>query len=801
MTQFRQDEDVATVRGHMPPGAPSVFTRNREMEMRMTRRFAALHRFSLQSLAALSMLAIDIGSACAQSVGLPTPRLLTTSPMGGQVGTTVDVTISGDNLEEVEALRFNHMGLVAQPKTDAAGAPVTNQFAVTIAPDCPPGLYEARVLSRLGISSSRMFSVGTLAEISRTTANTTLETATALPLNTVCNATMTNQAVDHYAIEVPAGQRIVVECAASGIDSKAKPVLVLADALGNDLQVERRGGIIDRTIADAGKYVIKVHDLTFNGGAHHFYRLAARTAVPGEAVARFPATQSVSAVSWPPVGLADAASISEAEPADLSTLNPQPSAPQPITLPCDLGGRFFPAADVDTFEFSAKKGEVWWVEVGSERLGRPTDPALVVQRVTKDGETETLTDVVELSDIPSPVKVSSNGYAYDGPPYNAGSADINGRLEIPEDGVYRLQMTDLFGGTRSDPDNVYRLIVRPAAPDFSIVGWPLHMELRNGDRNALAKPIALRGGATIPYEIVVIRRDGFEGEIELVVENLPPGVAATGLKIAAGKSRGIVLFTADQDAPRGIADATFFGRATINGAVVTRPGRFAEVAFSIPDSWGEVPRPRLVSSIPVSVCGHEFAPLTIAPADGKVWEAKVGEKLTIPLVHTRRSEFSGANLNLRTFGEGFEGHPAFDVPLTAEASEATFDLATLKAAPGEYTLAFYGSPVAKYRDRPDLVTAAEAQLAEAKAAVEAATAEAKSAADAVQAATEDQKAALTAATEAAAARQKAAEAAAAQAEQKLKAASDRAQPKDVVDIVVSSPIRIRVLPVEEAAKP
>src|SRR5262249_42865843 len=162
-------------------------------------------------------------------------------------------------------------------------------------------------------------------------------------------------------------------------------------------------------------------------------------------------------------------------------------------LPCDIAGNFFPAGDVDLFEFEAKKGDVWWVEVASERLGLATNPAVVVQYVDRAGGVERLIDVAEFNGIPSPVKVSSNGYSYDGPPYNAGSLDVLGKLEIKHDGLHRLQVLDLFGGTRSDPHNVYRLVVRKAAPDFALVGWGLHMELRNGDRNAVSKPLALRG--------------------------------------------------------------------------------------------------------------------------------------------------------------------------------------------------------------------------------------------------------------------------------------------------------------------
>ena len=65
------------------------------------------------------------------------------------------------------------------------------------------------------------------------------------------------------------------------------------------------------------------------------------------------------------------------------------------------------------------------------------------------------------------------------------------------------------------------------------------MNLRNGDRNALSKPMALaRCGATMPLEVVVVRRDGFNGEpLSWRWINLPDGVTASGLKIAGRPSR------------------------------------------------------------------------------------------------------------------------------------------------------------------------------------------------------------------------------------------------------------------------
>ena len=721
----------------------------------------------------------------AQSVGLPAPRLLTTTPMGAKVGSQVELTVSGEFIDDADELTFSDRRITAARKLNAAGQPEANKYVVSIAADCPVGIHEARVMTRLGISSSRAFSVGTLDEVSQTKPNTTLATAMELKVNSICNATMTNRAVDHFVFEGRKGQRVIVDCATRGIDSKLDATVIIADAAGRDLVVERRGGTLDFTVPEDGKYVIKIHELTFKGGQAYYYRLGVWELPVGAPIVRMPTTKPVNSFSWPPQGLKEQAELAEVEP------NNDRTKAQKISLPCDIAGSFFPAADVDVFEFEAKKGDVWWVEVASERFGLPTDPSILVQHVARTGDTEKTTDVAEFSDIPSPVKVSSNGYAYDGPPYNAGTADILGKLEIKEDGLHRLQISDLFGGTRNDPKNIYRLVIRKAAPDFAIVTWAMHMELRNGDRNALSKPLALRGGATMALEVIAIRRDGFDGDIDLVMEGLPEGVTASGLKIPAGQSRGLILVTANQNAPRAIGSGTFFGRATINGEVVTRPCRLASFAWPIPDSWGEIPRPRLMADVPVSVSGLEFAPLTISPPK-EMQTVTAGEKLTIPLLHTRRSEFSGAVLQLRTMGAGFDRTPQFDVTLTADQSQAVLDTAALKTPPGDYLIAFYGSAVAKYRHQPELIALAEVAHKKAMTELMALEAELKKTTEDAKAAAADQKEAADKLVADITARLKAAMTAVTAADQQAKNVTAAAQPRDIVDIVVSEPISIRV---------
>jgi hypothetical protein len=476
-------------------------------------------------------------------------------------------------------------------------------------------------------------------------------------------------------------------------------------------------------------------------------------------------------MSWPPEGLAASAPAKETEPNNKDA--------QKIALPCDIAGAFYPAADVDTFEFTAKKGETWWVEVASERLGLNTDPFVLVQQV-KDGK---FTDVAELYDIAPPMKTTSNGYSYDGPPYDAGSPDVMGKFEIKEDGTYRLQVRDLFGGTRTDANNIYRLIVRQAMPDFALAAWAVHMTLRNGDRASLSKPMSLRLGDSRAFEVAVQRRDGFDGEIDITMENLPPGVSAAGLKIGKGKPYGHLILTADEKAPRGFSLAKIIGKAVIGGKEVVRPVRVASMEWPVKDAKGEIPAPRLMADIPVSVTDSEQAPLTIALAENKVFEAKAGETLKIPLKLTWRNEFNGTSIKVKAYGEGFSAIKEFDIPLKAATHELVLNLAELKIAPGDYTFALQSLGICKYRYNPAAVPLAEAEQKKAEQLLAAAAAEAK------KLAATDAEAAKKAAE-----KQKQAEAAMTAATTRMKSVTTTANPTDTVEILISQPIRVSVKP-------
>jgi hypothetical protein len=642
-------------------------------------------------------LLVQPGTASAQSVCLPLPRLLTTMPMGGRAGTSLDVTVTGEHITGATALRFSHPGLSAVVKKAADGADVPGTFVVTIKADALPGAYEAAVVSPAGVSASRIFCVGSLPEVIRPGDDAPFE----MPVGAIANGVARGQQIDTYRIAARGGRRLLIECAAPGIDSRMHPVVILADHEGRDLVVERRGGVLDFTPPSDGTYLVKVHDLCHRGGREFFYRLVVQEAEAGVEPPRHPIAPAVASFSWPPAGLAAAPARREAEPAR-SEAGAASVAAERIELPCDIGGRFFPAADVDTFEFAATAGESWWIEVASQRLGASTAPAAAIVQLASGEGGERIVDVLQLAEIPAPIKPSSNFYSYDGPPYNAGSPDLLGRLDVKETGTYRIALRDRFGGTRDEPRSDWRLVVRRADPDFALAGWALHMELRNGDRADLSKPLALRRGSTVAVEVAVVRRDGFDGAIDLAVDGLPTGVTGTGLRIPAGKNRGLVLVTAAADAAVPPTPLCIVGRASVDGREIERVCRMATVAWPVRDHSQEIPLPRLTADPCVSVSAIEDAPLTITtgavdPQAGcAVMEAAVGTTVTVPLGLVRRAAFSGGLIRLKAFGEGFEAFPVLEVPLTADSAEAVLDLAKLKIPPGRHTLAFYGTAIVQY---------------------------------------------------------------------------------------------------------
>ena len=125
--------------------------------------------------------------------------------------------------------------------------------------------------------------------------------------------------------------------------------------------------------------------------------------------------------------------------------------------------------------FRPRKGDVWWIEVISQRLGLPTDPRMLIQQVKRDAKRRRTGDGhchASMTTLPTPI--ACTGRFSTRVLYNMETHDPVYRFVAPEDGSYRVMVQDLArpaqdvlhaAAGRSAPG--LSLAIRRPAPGFS----------------------------------------------------------------------------------------------------------------------------------------------------------------------------------------------------------------------------------------------------------------------------------------------------------------------------------------------
>ncbi len=800
-------------------------------------------RVTARLLALTGLLALGL-AARAQ---LPQPKLFTVFPPGAKAGSTVDVAATGAELDEIQ-LRFTHPGITAKALAAA------NSFSVTVASDVPPGAYEARVLGRFGLSNPRTFIVGALAEVMEKSGNNSPETAQEIALESVVNGHTDSQAADYYKFTVKKGQRVLADCASRELDSRASDSLLLLTPDGRELERARLGGLIDHTATTDGTLILKVNDFVYRGGPEYFYRLTVSTGPQIEFVfppAVEPGKKSKVTVFGRnlPGGVPSQVSVNGKQldqlvveitpPSDTTALqrlataltlggesagldgfeyrlkgangalsnpalltfagapvvtetepNNSPDKAQKVSLPATIAGQFATPNDRDWFAFDAKKGDAFWIEVISHRLGLPTSPFVVIQKVTKnDKGEETFADVQELAE-----SATNLG----GPEFNTAHRDPAGRFEAKEDASYRIGIRDLFGRTIASPRHVYLLTLRKEAPDFRLVAVPDSAPTKKAPIDVVTSASSLWRGEALPIKLLVFRRDGFKEDINVSVSGLPAGVTAAAVIIPAASNSISLFLAAKDDAPTGLGEIKIAGTAKVGDAQLVREARLSTVNWDLvtDNNTTEGPQTRLARSFPLAVTDRESAPLTFAMEAKQPLETCVFNKLLIPVNFTRRADFK-TDVKLKVTGnKDLDKIPELAGGENTKSIQLVINLADQKLPVGQHT--FWLQTRAKGKMRP--------YMAASKAAEDASKAADKEAADAAKAAKEakDAAAKVTAPAEAKAAAEKAAkdaEAKAKEAETKRTAAqntmkqmADKSKPRDVDAAFYSMPITLTITP-------
>lgn len=828
------------------------------------------------------------------AVGLPNARLLVLSPPGGQQGTDLEVGIEGDDLDEATHLIFSHPGITATAQLtsrpfDKTPDPFATRYTVTIGKDVPPGLYEARVAGRFGLSSARPFEVSDLPQVKETADNHAADKAMPLPFDTIVDARADSGNLDWFQFDAKAGQRTVVLCQSRGLDSRLSPLVEVLNADGEQLRFSRgtyrREPVVDFEAPADGTYRVRIADATYRGGSHYPYRLVLSTRpyidyvwpplaavgttgpftlfgrnlpgglpAPGAPQAdagleqvdmqitaptqfeslsinlsqshastrrdpnevdvhgfdyRLPSPQGSSNPVF--ISLTSLPIVVEQEPANNERLKPQP-----LTLPCEVAGRFHPDRDADWFSFSGTKGESYSVEVFSERLTLPTDPAVLVEFVgTDDKGKETVRTVAE-QDEPAQRFLNNR-------PFDILTHDPAVQFTADADGTYRITVRDLYAGSLAQQRNVYRMVVRQAVPEFQLLATCKAL-VQYTDLQSPAFPSGptLRRGGTQSLVLQAYRRGGFTGPIAISVEGLPPGVTCPAVSIPAGEHQTSIVLTAAADAAAWRGPITIAGTALLGDQQARREALFSTTVWNKNNRIESI-EGRVSPNMMLSVIEEEAA-FQLVSAEDKPRDVARAGKLDIRFRVPRRHELKGSlRVELRGLPPSlFPQLPS--VVVDGQATEGTLSLTMpTKAPPGDYAAFLVGQVRVAYPRNPEAALRAEARKEEFAAELAKLTEQSKAAdtlrIEAEKKATEmtmtagdsGQAATIAAATEA---KNKASEAAKAAAET-LRAATEEqkfidrravdlanaAKPQEVDSFIASDTIVVRVLeaPIVEAA--
>ncbi len=532
-----------------------------------------LHGLSFRAIliAAGGWLILNVGQSGAQSP----PVLQSCFPAGVRIGQSVDLSISGDSLENLRAVQSSRPGIECEPLS-------STRIRLSVPPGVTPGFCDIWVVSDGGISAPYMLVLGNRDECREVEPNDSESMAQSVPLNTVVNGRIEKaNDTDCFRFSASTGQRVIIECQAKRINSALRAILEVVDAGGKRLAVNRgyhgTDPFIDFRVPADGDYIIRLTDLIDSAGEQHIYRLAIDTgprvafAMPnvvergrasrvslygwnltsiggsssggsldsievdlpaflnssdGALITRLLSTQSVIAGqsfayhlpgSHSPVviGLTDVPVVQD------HSDNHTPDAAQELAVPCEVSGQLVAGDERDWFTFTAYRGEVFYIEALGHRIQSPVD----LQISVIDGSDST--HLRELAHFRDEVRNIGGEFRTD-------HLDPVGRWVCPADGRYLIGIRNVIGDLQPDPRRIYRLSIRREEPDVRVIAVPQGFNIRRNGRVVL--------------DLLAIRRRGLNGSIRVSVSDSPAGVEFPDVWLGPGVSRTIGVVSADRNA-------------------------------------------------------------------------------------------------------------------------------------------------------------------------------------------------------------------------------------------------------------
>ncbi len=455
------------------------------------------------------------------------PRISNLSVHGLQIGGTTEITIQGSELLPDPQLVI---GLpIAQQVVLENSTPSNLRLQVTLDDDVTAGLYNLRVANPSGISENHIVAVDKLPEAALAAQTPSLPIA--------LHGTLTGSNVARTSFSGRAGQKLIVEVEAQRLGGKLRPVLHLYDARRRQVALAMPApwlagdARLVATLPGDGAYTIELHDLQYAGQNPAHFRLKigqfqyADTVFPPvvqrgtttalQLVGNVPADQQVEftaagprpgAAPWPRLTLATGWRP-RVLVSDLPELleSPPPEGPQQLPgVPVAVSGRLDEPGQQDVYRLAVSEGAKLRFEVFGDRLGAPIDPVLEI-RNDQGG------------------RLAQNDDA-------DGTADPRIDYTVAK-GVGTIDVVVSDQVDCGDQRCIYRLVVTPLEarqPAFRLT--------------VTADTYNVGQGASRVFQ-VRSHRDGYDGPIQLTLENVPSSITASAVQIPAGCDAALMTLT------------------------------------------------------------------------------------------------------------------------------------------------------------------------------------------------------------------------------------------------------------------
>jgi hypothetical protein len=486
---------------------------------------------------------------------------------------------------------------------------------IDIAPDASVGPRELRVETNIGITNPMVFEVGDLPEyarkpalvgpafnvvnggvpIIRTVAHEP-DPPTDIKLPVVVNGQMMPATSDRYRFHAQKGQHVVIAAEARELIpyvSDAVPgwfqaAIALRDSQGKllasaDHFLFHPDPLLEFEIPSDGDYIAEIHDSIYRGREDFVYRLtigelpvitsifplggtsagkpAARTAIQtlgwnlpaakvvenfkGKPDGVYPVSLRNNGAASNPVGFT-LDSLPEATAK--SNLGVRSKA-QRVKLPVVIDGRIAKPGEPAFFRFEGRAGEQIVAEVTARRLGSPLD------------------SILRLTDQAGKELAFNDDFEDRGAGLITHQSDSFLSFKLPAKGTYYLQLADTQ--QKGGPDYGYRLRISEPRPDY---------ELR-----VVPSTFNIRSGATVPFTVYALRRDGFAGEIALKLKDAPTNFVLSGAAVPSGQDHVRLTLTVPKTPGAQPLSIQMTGQANIDGRPVMRsavPAEDMEQAFA-----------------------------------------------------------------------------------------------------------------------------------------------------------------------------------------------------------------------------